>query len=376
MKQVMRRMLAWGLAALLTLTPALAAPQGETQGTSPTGQTGASLSYNQLEQLVREHSPTIQMLELQIDAALHNDSMDEAIDALWMMYEITGNGEYVQQALQLSQSVTLSSSEKEKLQIQWEQTVESVVNGAQTLFLTWHSLERQRTLLQRTQASLERTLETAEKSYELGLISQLQLEQAQSSCAQVEEQRKSLSQSQNSVLQQLNLLLGRDYDEALTLKDLPNTQEGFLSQRDAEADLQESLENNFTLRLSQNALDQFDDIGDSEALKKQKEAAQLQVQQDERQVHYDFAAAQQSITAAELAIQTAQESLRYQQLALQAAANQYRLGVISYDDYLAAEDSCASASVTVQEKYAELLVAQQSYLHLVNGLSGTSAQAA
>ena len=92
---------------------------------------------------------------------------------------------------------------------------ETVVMTAQQMFVSYNSLVAQRNELNRSKTVLNANIRASEKQYELGMITELSLENIKkeyetlnNSIAAMDDQLKLMAKS-------FNLLIGRDYDDCL-----------------------------------------------------------------------------------------------------------------------------------------------------------------
>jgi len=385
---------------LLLSIPALAA---DATGDKDAAAEPAVVSFGRLAELIRENNPTLQQIRYQQQALEQTDDLNSAADALWTAYvqmsntksdiysammAVAGNPDAapgVLEALQGSyaaltycatslssqfDALKISDETKEKVAIQAEQAEVQLTSAAKALYAGYWSLSRQLESLNQSEALLQDNLKMLRMRFQLGQIAELDLAEAENQLQVLQSSKATLQNELKNLLCQLNLLLGRSYDAPLALAGLPGMSSDFFADRDQEKDLETALAKNFTVRLDK--LAQKELTGSGAAYTYQLQAAGLQISADQDRVRFQFSQLSRAIADKEQALASAGQTYRHQQRLYAADQLRFELGQISDLALDQSKSSLDAAYTEFQNANANLLMATESYLDLVAGLSPQS----
>ena len=398
----MRRRIAL-LLAVLTLAGTLAAPALAAEPEEEEGQEAVeeqpqtqpdpegTVSWENLDQRIREGSLSALILSENITGLedIDYDQMYEYLrkqingiaTAQWYITLMGGDSSSLDQAYSslrdtfedLKDGVT--QEDNADLVWQLEDTVNQVVAGGETVYLTLLDLERQAQDGQRGLDTLDRSLNELRLREQLGQVSRQTVAELEQTRSETVSQLSVLDASIRQLKRQLETMLGVTPTGEIALAPLPQMDESQWENRDYEADLAAAKAASWTLRDAQNTLDdaketwndaQSDYRGASKQyLYQQAEhtwnAAQLTYQSTVQNFETSFKSLYDSLANYEQVLENAQSTLAWQQTLLETAQTRYDLGLISYSEVLTAQDNVASAQSTVDGAWRDLFTARNSY---------------
>lgn len=261
------------------------------------------------------------------------DTIDETIDEIDTVYETT--------------------------RVQFESIEKQLAIGAETIYLALTSIDLQQQELQRSLASLDRTIEEMEKRYELGQISELQL-------LQVKNQRSGLSSTMETLKVQvkglktdLAIMLGYEATAVIQISDLPTINQTI----NYDTDLALAIENSYTLyTLKDNIRQASNDYEKFYTYTVHAfESAKYAYDAGEQQLIGSFSKLYNDLGEKARLVEQEQSNLEYETRVFEAVQLKYELGMISKNTYLSAEDTYKSAQAAVTKAQNELFASQNTY---------------
>lgn len=259
--------------------------------------------------------------------------------------------------------------------------VENVENQmcvlAQTAYLGLVSLQDALETLDRNMDALDRNLEVMEKQVELGMASQLTLDNLEQSRRSLASQREALVVQQEQAQAQLAQLCGMEVGVRVRITGIPRVTAAQLSDMDYEADLEQAMDNSYTIWVKQDEKRQAsNDYADGvtsttdyfEAAKIALEAEERSVTTSVRQMYENVQEKQRLLEEAEAAYETEAKNFAVDEL-------QYARGMISKLDYLTAQDDLAAMQDAVDTAELELFTAYNTYDWARRGYIGSTAGA-
>ena len=399
----MRRRIALLLAVLTTVStltaPALAAdPEAETavqetvqEEAAPAPDPEGTVSWANLDRRIREGSLNALVLEENISGieGIDYDQMYEDLrqqintiaNAQWFITLAGGDSSSLSQAYDslrdTFEDLKDGVIQEDNADVVWQlqDTVDQVVTGGETLYITLVGLEQQAADGRRGLETIDRNLEELRLREQLGQVSQQTVAELEQTRAETVSQLNTLDSSIQQAKIQLQLMLGETPTGELTLGPLPTQDEMAWEEPDYEADLESAKAASWTLRDAQKTLDDaqetWEDAQDEyratreqyllQAAEHTWNAAQLTYQSTVQSFETNFKNLYDSLANYEQVLATAQSSLAWQQTLLSTAQTRYSLGLISYSEVLTAQDNVASAQSTVDTAWNNLFSARNSY---------------
>ena len=289
------------------------------------------------------------------------DALDQSYDSLRDVFESIKDGEL--------------QADNADVVWQLEDTVNQVVSGGETLYITLVGLEQQAADGQRGLDALDRSLEELHLREQLGQVSRQTVAEVEQTRAETVSQLSTLDANIRQLKVQLQNLIGEDPTGEIALGALPTQEEMAWEAPDYEADLEAAKAASWTLRSAQLTLDDAKETWDDaksdyrgaskQYLYQQAEhtwnAAQLTYQSTVQNFETSFKSLYDSLANYEQVLENAQSALAWQQTLLETAQTRYDLGLISYSEVLTAQDNVASAQSTVDGAWRDLFTARNSY---------------
>lgn len=257
--------------------------------------------------------------------------------------------------------------------------VENVENQmsvlAQTAYLGLVSLQDGLATLERNLDSLDRNLAAVEKQVELGMASQLTLDNLEQSRRSLESQREAMLLQQEQAQVQLAQLCGLDVNERVRITGIPTVTARQLSEIDYEADLEAALDNSYTIWVKQDAVRQAsNDYADSvTSTTDYFEAAKLALEAEKRSVTTSVRQMYENVQEKQRLLEEAQAAYDTEKKNFDVDALQYERGMISQLDYLTAQDDLAAKQDAVTTAEHDLFTAYNTYDWARRGYVASSA---
>ena len=413
-----------GLGALAAATAAADVLGSGDVNAAPPVQDAQSIGFRGLEETVRAHNQTIQAFkktlqgientdldgqffaeELQYQAqlneyqsqanayttyikelkALDGDSSDPTIAAQIEMAEsllkVAQNGvaqingiisglDDAQEAAEDELDDTYASTEK-----QLENTANGIVVGAQTAYAGIITIREGIETLDRSLAALDRNITVVEKQVEIGMASQLTLENLEQTRRTAAAQRETLVKQQTATENQLSLLCGNTANTTVKPTTLPTVTDRQLADMNYEKDLEAALDNSYTIWSARDemrkASNDYEDNVTSTV--DAYEAAKLNLEYAEESVTNSFRQLYLDVQDKKRLLDEAQAAYDMEKKNFDVDALRYERGMISKNDYLTAQDDLAAQEDAVRTAEHDLFTAYNTYDWAKRGYIGSAA---
>ena len=404
-----------GLGVMAAVSAVSSALESDDVHAAPPVQNGASIGFRGLEETVRANNQTIQAFKKTL-AGIANTDVDSQFDLQEMQYSAqiqiyenqinalqsalnalnaSGSGDDtanqavlgalktateanlnmvknsqaaieetlnslddMREAAQEELDDTYASTEK-----QLENAANQIVVGAQTAYLGVITIREGIETLDRNLAALDRNIQVVEKQVEIGMASELTLENLKQARRTAAAQRETLVLQQTTTENQLSLLCGNTADTTVHPTTAPTVTEQQLAEMNYEKDLDEALDNSYSIwsardEMRQASNDYEDDVTSTvdayEAAKLNLEYAEENVTNSFRQLYLDVQDKKRLLDEAQAAYENEQRNFAVDEL-------QYERGMISQIDYLTAQDDLAAQEDAVRTAEHDLFSAYNTY---------------
>lgn len=221
--------------------------------------------------------------------------------------------------------------------LQLKQGSDQLVWAAQQLLLSYAGLEDQIQTLSVQQELLLKQSEVGKLQLQLGLTTPIEQTNIEANLSDLNFAIKSLTQSQEMIKENLNILLGQDYNTPLTIDALPTWDSKKLGSVVYENDLEQALDKSFNVLLAYN------------------EDNETRTEQQKRSLRGVFDQQSKDITLKVEALKLEQTKLENEQLKLNQANLQHRVGMIS-------DITLAAAKLPYQTQFAKVETAEDNLL--------------
>ncbi len=265
-----------------------------------------------------------------------------------------------------------------------ESTVDQIVSGAESLYLTILTTQLQYDSLKDTLALTGKTVEEMKLRNELGQISAQTLLQVQNGYGTLESTVSGLENTLNTLRASLQSLLGEVPDGKLTLADIPSASQDQLNAISYASGLEKAKAKSYALYSAARSVEKAED--DLETARKDHGRSSYQYQMAEHAVQsavFQNASAMssfelafqklfQAIAPAQSALAVKQADLTYQEQVCATAELKYQQGTISANALQEARNARESARRDVESAQLDLFTAYHAYRQAVEkGLAGS-----
>lgn len=322
------------------------------------------IDYDQMAQDIRDQLNGIadlQWMMILMGDRMSANSLDQTYDSLRENFDAIQDGEM--------------QADNADVVWQLEDTVNQVVSGGETLYITLVGLEQQAADGQRGLDTIDRNLEQLRLRQQLGQVSQQTVEELEQTRSQTVSQLQTLDTTIRQMKAQLQTLIGETPTGEITLGPLPTQDTMEWEEPDYEADLEAAKAASWTLRDAQKTLEDAEETWEDARDEYRLPSEQYLYQQAEHvwnaaQFTYDstvqnfevgFQTLYNTMINDQQVLEAAQSTLAWQQTLLETAQTRYDLGLISYSEVLTAQDNVASAQSTVDSAWRDLFTARSSY---------------
>lgn len=419
----MKRYIAAGLSALLLCGMCASAYAADTQTdaaeqTETEEQAGpVKLSFDTLEQTVRENNITIKAYESTVKSAEETDIRDdfffdslelenqiagyrqqireldraiselgECSDALRASLEAQRNILQAQLDAALAQDDNLDDDEDDAEEDQ-EKTVVStrremqnaadqVCMDAEETYISLQTMQYSINETDRSIAQLDRSIAATEKQVAIGMAGQNTLKSLQSQRETLAANRQSLETQLENLNNTLALQCGYALGTELETEALPAVTQEQLDALDYDADLAQAMENSYSIWSQEQAVeDASDDYADNVTDNLHAyNAAQIQLDAEKENVKASFREQYKDIREKQAALSAAQANLEQAQKTFAVQQVQYDRGMISQMEYRNAQDTLAAAEESAASAQIDLFTSYNTYQWAKRGVTGSTAQ--
>lgn len=312
-----------------------------------------------------ESSPAI---AAQIEVAELNLKMCE--ESIAMLDRTIAGLDDLQEEAENELEDTYASTEK-----QLENTANGIVVGAQTAYAGIITIREGIETLDRSLAALDRNIAVVEKQVEIGMASQLTLENLEQTRRTAAAQRETLVKQQTATENQLSLLCGNTANTTVKPTTLPTVTDRQLADMNYEKDLEAALDNSYTIWSARDEMRKAsNDYEDNvTSTKDAYEATKLNLEYAEESVTNSFRQLYLDVQDKKRLLDEAQAAYDMEKKNFDVDALRYERGMISKNDYLTAQDDLAAQEDAVRTAEHDLFTAYNTYDWAKRGYIGSAA---
>ena len=311
-----------------------------------------SVSYKNLEEIV-EGSLDFSGVSSQLDSILPSLSQAQAglsnfsqkLDAAMnqtppgTLYDILAGLKLNTEALRGQISLSITSYGQNAGQI--SQAEDQVLVGVKTLYITYNSLADQRAELSRRLSVLETNLEAYRLQYELGMITKLELDAMEENKAAVSSGITTMDLELKNLRRTFNTMIGRNYDEGLTIGSLPRPDLAYVEDINFKEDLEYVVSSYGSGSTIPSNFEDYDEIKDATGA--------------------SFRRIYENISEKQRLLEREQQTLELQARTLDAAKLQAEVGLLSPLGLANAQDQYDTQAAKVKTAQDNLFLAIEQY---------------
>ncbi|MDO4515863.1 MAG: TolC family protein [Bacillota bacterium] len=256
-------------------------------------------------------------------------------------------------------------------------SVDQIVAGAESLYLTILSIQLQGKALEEGMAALDRTVAEMELRYERGQISRLTLTQVKNGVGALNTNAKNLDVTLSSLYSSLQSLLGEPITGEMNLAALPAVTADDIAALSYTKDLEKAKEASYSLysaaRTVEDAEEDMEDARKEEGKNSYQykmaqhtyESAVLSQKSAVQSFEVSFRNLYNQLTPALVKYTTAETNLDYETQVYQAQELKYQLGNLSANALADARDTLESARRDLESARMDLFTAWHNYQNAV-----------
>ena len=367
------------------------------------------VSYADIESIVRSGNQTIRANQKTLDSLNGNDAAEEKQDELAasrkQLQDLSGQLKTTYRAIANSQGqepvaealngsiasldaiCSILSGEEDQLdvsddtvdqtELQMDEAADQIVAAAQKLYMTFHSLDAQRTQLLKQQQVLADTVKIAQLKADLGLITQTDLLNARQQQNTLADDLAALVNQMKTVKNNFQVLLGYSSDYDVSISSMPAPDADFTAAMDEAADRQTAQDANWTLKEKKLAKEIAGDNEDSDldSTVDDYRAAALNYSLALNTFNASFQQVYDDVAEKQGRLATAQAAYDAKAKALDAVKRQNALGIASSLDSENAQMDLDAAGAALEQAQLGLFSSQEQYRWALRGvISASSAQ--
>jgi outer membrane protein TolC len=136
-------------------------------------------------------------------------------------------------------------------ELNYEQAEDTLVNTAQNLYILYHQLSDNLGQMDINRAQLTEQLELIRKNIELGLSTELDLTDLETSMLELDASCNALVHQKEALLLQMKGLLGLTYKDSLSIGEVPAADRSFADTIDFNKDLEEAIKNAMSIKIKE-----------------------------------------------------------------------------------------------------------------------------
>ena len=218
---------------------------------------------------------------------------------------------------------------------------------------------------QQKEASLEEAKQDyslAQVKYAAGTITQVEVLSAQEAVQSAEDELKQLGSEIRNTKETLLVLLGWNYNDSPVIGELPELDMSRIDSMDPEKDLNQALENNYTLKINRRKLENAKSQTTSDSLK-------TAIANNEKQIGASLSSAYKSVLSARITYQQALTQAQLEETNTQIAAGKLQAGMMTRLEYEKQVHARDNSQITSKTTALSLMTAMENYQWAVNGLA-------
>ena len=244
----------------------------------------------------------------------------------------------------LSAQLTSTSNSLSQSMVQIDQARNQVVIGAKNLYIAYNSLVDQQDELRRSLDVFDKNLAASQKQYELGMITALDLENTKSARNTISSGIDTMDLEITALKRSFNTLIGRNYNQGLTIKSLPQPDTYYVEKIHFSDDLQDAYNN-------------YISWGGSSSVPSNQE----KFDEEKGSFGASFRKLYENIGDKQRLLTNAQATLALEQKNYDASLKKYQLGMLSELALVSAQDQLDTQKAAVRTAETNLFSAIEQY---------------
>ncbi|WP_143319881.1 TolC family protein [Clostridium sp. HBUAS56010] len=332
------------------------------------------MEYEELSDLIHEYNTTVQKNQLDIndkkkDNKITSDQYaqyyrDAASDARSAM---TGDSPIsdAQSAVAADQADQAADRNVEDLmvhQLTYDQQEANLVASAQSSMVSYFQQTYELDAARANLEFLEAQYQSALVKQSAGMATQSDVLAAKESVQSAQASIEKLTGSIEETRQKLCIMLGWKYNDSPEIKDIPSIDMERLASLNPEADREEALANNYTLKINKRKLQ-------NATAEITKSTLNRTISSNEQNINSDLTKNYQAVLQAKASYDQSMADFELESKNMDTAERKLQIGTLSRLDYLKQKNAFHSKDFSVKKAQLDLFQAVQNYYNAVKGLA-------
>ena len=332
------------------------------------------MEYEELSDLIHEYNTTVQKNQLDIndkkkDNKITSDQYaqyyrDAASDARSAM---TGDNPVsdAQSAVAADQADQAADRNVEDLmvhQLTYDQQEANLVASAQSSMVSYFQQTYELDAARANLEFLEAQYQSALVKQSAGMITQSDVLAARESIQSAQASIEKLTGSIEETRQKLCIMLGWKYNDSPEIKEIPSIDMERIASLNPEADREEALANNYTLKINKRKLQ-------NATAEITKSTLNRTISSNEQNINSDLTKNYQAVLQAKASYDQSMADFELESKNMDTAERKLQIGTLSRLDYLKQKNAFHSKDFSVKKTQLDLFQAVQNYYNAVKGLA-------
>ena len=272
-----------------------------------------------------------------------------------------------------SQLEELKNTDYEPYEKQFESIENQLVMAAQATYAGLMTIQQNYIVTVQQSDLTNVTYNEMQTRFQLGQISQQQLDQARLAKTQTDSAIQSLYLTLRNAKEDLSVMLGREPSRSYMLDTIPAVTPDMLALLDLDADMERGKEKSYDIYAAERAVEEAEDLDrDTDGREEQIRAAEYKLESAEDNFEQNFTKLFRAVYEKNRLLSVAYEAFEYQNEVTQTEKLKYDLGTISRNTYIQAQVNQAVAESNVKLAQIDLFSAYMQYQWACEGVLTTT----
>lgn len=250
-----------------------------------------------------------------------------------------------------------SDNQVEMAELGFKQAELNLVNSTQNMFILYHQLSENISMLERNRELLIAQYEISKISLEYGMIAPSRITDLETSIQEFDANYTSLVHQMDALVLQFKALIGLAYDDNIELGDIPNLDKKYIEEMNFEKDLKDVLKNSLSIKTKKSEV---------KGANSKTKTYELKIKENDVTLAFtnQYKLIKEKLDSLLLSEKILQSSLAK----LDKEILRYEMGMISLMDYNSVVNEVESQKSTVKLNTSSLLMEIEKYEAMKNGM--------
>lgn len=336
------------------------------------------LEYDELADLIHEYNTTVQNNEYEYNKFVRDygrtktdisqayldlaNDLESGLSGGDSASERISDMQLKLQAKQLREQADDNVEDSKIYRLTYNQAEDNLVLSAQSGFLSYYKKQLELESAKAQKTTYQRAVTLAQTQSQAGVGTQIEVLEAQETVLNQETTIANLEMEIEAARKRLITMLGWKEGDQPEIGRIPQVSMEAVDAIDVEADKQKAVENNYTMNINKQKLENAETAD-------KKGTLENQIENNQRQIAVSVNSAYQTIQAAKLSYEQAAADLQTTERNVSLAAQKLSAGMITSYEYEEQQDALFQKQKTVKTASITLMEAWETYQWNVNGLA-------